>query len=211
MWTLIKQEYAYTKVGLAVMGLIMIAIWVVHQYVNDWDLYGFIANSASALLIGVGIIGAGIDNEKRDLTYARLPVPIRDIGLVRMAYMALAFVPLVGLWVLFMLVHPDGPYLDALFAMASAIGLSMIIYCVFALSHDFGFYGTHKYRAWLWGIVAASAVILLFATVAGDAEWWHAYTDNFDTFGGMIGHLLVGTVVSLYAIRVFTNRQSFLK
>lgn len=212
MWSLIKMEYAYTRTGLAVYAMITTGLWIFAVVQEGWDLGFFMRNTGIILIATVGIVGSQIDSEKRDRIYTGLPVPIRVISIVRTAYIGMMLVALMGVWTAFMLLSPQGASWASVFSIITSACLVMIGYSIFALSHDFGFYGTYKYRWILWGVVTISLAVAIVMLIEGAFEpMWLDYSAFLKTFNGVLVHVPLGIVAGLCTMQVFVRRRSFLK
>ncbi|MFQ5633470.1 MAG: hypothetical protein ACE5I1_32285 [bacterium] len=175
MWHILKAEFQYMKLGIliaygiGVLLLILAINWGLDTRLDlagvelrfflpqFGNLYSLMANTSTAVIIAVIIIGVQSDQEKRDRFYARLPLPIRTTGLARLLFMLLFQAGMVLLWLILFLLEPPAETMKAIYTMIGVNEFWLGIIVVLLLWHDLGQYGTFKFRGLFLAVVGLVA------------------------------------------------------
>ena len=211
MWSLVKADLIYTRIGLGVVSLFVALFFVLSAFVGDWNFHLFVNNSAVSAMIGMGIMGASIDKERRDRLMMGLPVTVADVGAARLLYVLVVFAALWVVWAVFLLFRPQGGSLSDLWVMINASSVSFVLFALFMIHHDLGFYKPRRYR---WIVYVAAFVFvgsIAWMNVRGvENDWGPAYGRFFRTFPAVVLHVTLAALLFILDLRVFTRRRSYL-
>lgn len=211
MWALIKADFHYTRIGLCVIGLFVAFFFVLAANVTGWHFHSFVNNSAVSAMIGMGIMAASADKERRDRSMMALPVPINDVGIVRLIYVAIVFAGLMVVWSAFLVVRPEPVVLADIWVMFNASAIAFMLFIWFSLHHDFAYHESRRPRLVMYALTAGFLVIIAILGVSGEMdEIGPAYGDFLLSVPGVLFHLTLAVLSFLYALRVFKRRKSFL-
>jgi hypothetical protein len=211
MWTLLLADLKYTRIGLSIIALLSAYFFFQHAWVSGWHFYAFVHNSCASALITMGIMAASIDKEKRDRTHMVLPVTVRSVGLARLLYVPVVFVGLIVVWTIYLLVRPQAPTISDVWFMLNATAVSFFVFMFFALHHDYSYYGTKRYRLWLYVplLVLVATVVLVGFTQELD-EIIPTYWAFLGSFAAVAVHFPIAGLLLLLGVRAFERRRSFL-
>ena len=210
MWSLVKADLIYTRIGLFVISL-FVAFFFVLSVRSDWNFHLFVNNSAVSAMIGMGIMAVSIDKERRDRMMMALPVTVAQVGVARLLYLAVVFAALWVVWGLFLLVRPQGGSLSDLWVIVNASSVSFVLFLLFTIHHDLGFYETRRYR-WIMYLAAFVFVgSIAWMNLRGVLnDWGPAYGRFLTTFLGVVVHVTLTALLFIVDLRIFAGRRSYL-
>ena len=211
MWSLVKADLIYTRFGLVVISLFVALFFVLTAVLSDWNFHIFVNNSAVSAMIGMGIMAASIDKERRDRMMMGLPVTVAQVGVARLLYVAVVFAGLWVVWVVFLLGRPQGASLSDLWVMVNASSVSLVLFLLFTIHHDLGFFKTRRYR-WIMYVAAFLVVSsIAWMNLRGVLnDWGPAYGRFFTTFPAVVVHVTLAALLFMLDLRIFAGRRSYL-
>lgn len=158
MWQIIKAELSYHKIVL-IFGSITVLLFgnAAHFGLEEFDLSEM---AWMVFLAAYTVINLLTQKEKREHYFARLPLPIRTIGLARIAFLYLVFFGLL------LLGFPDemawGNLTRDLRAWTILLGntLLLIAYALSLIVVDLCAIGNRKYRQICWASIAGYGLLM---------------------------------------------------
>jgi hypothetical protein len=211
MWHILKAELDYTKEGLLIMYTIAILFFIAAALWHDWDVFGYMANTAITYFIVMGIIGSESDKEKRIRYYARLPVAPPQLGLVDLIYVTLLQLGMFLLWLGLLLFKPESATARTFWGMLSLNGLLLSLIAVFIIHTHLGFYGAKKYKRITYGILLALALLVVGLIYFGHINAVTRFLrSHFVSVSGALVSTFLWLGLSYLSVIIFVRRKSYL-
>ena len=204
MWRIFKAELAYNKFGFLIAYVLALIFQI-------GEFYTQITSSMIIFFIAIGIMGSESDKEKRDRFHSLLPLPIKQLALIRMIFV-LAFQ--VGFLVILLIKFFNtqfGTNNSVLWSILIANGFILSVINIFVIYTELGFFNTIKYRFILLGIIAIILIGLSLALYMGFLRTVFATGSNFakSPFDALIiNFICIGMFYFSYAL--FIRRKSYL-
>ena len=212
MWALVKADFLYTRLGLGIIAFFVAFFFVQSATISGWHFATFVNNTAVSAMIGMGIMGASADKERRDRTMIALPITINRVGVARLIYVNIVFAALMVVWSIFLVVRPGGVDIQDVWIMFNAASVAMTLFLGFMIHHDLGFYETWRYRIMIYvGVAVFLATIAVLGISGYMDEVGKAYGNFFETFTGVLVHFVAAAATFYLSLRVFERRRSYLK
>lgn len=146
MWQIFKAELSYNKFGFLIAYALAFII-------HFGGFYPQIASSMVIFFIAIGMMGSQSDKEKRDRLHSLLPIPIKQLAFIRLAFV---FVFQLG-FVVILLSHFFSAYFgkdnSAFWSILVANGFILSVINVFIIYTELGFFNKKRYRFTFLGII----------------------------------------------------------
>ena len=232
MWQILKTELQYAKVAMAVNYLLGVLLLI---FAINWDmdgeiefgeirlrffvpnfveLYTLMANTMTLAIIVFVILGVQIGAEKRVRLYARLPMPIKAIGVARLLPALCFQAGIMLLWLILFWVEPPAETGKALFTMVGVAALFLGVLLIVLLWFDLGAFGTRKFQmVLLAGICLTALGYLWFIFHRFDEISEQQVVDRLLFYRSPAGAVFVSAAfigLLWLSVRVFAKRKSYL-
>lgn len=211
MWKIFNAEIRYHKLVLTIAYTIAMLFFVAAALWRDWDIFGYMANTAITYFIAMGVIGSESDKEKRVRYHAGLPVTPTQLGLVDLIYVTLFQFGMILLWVILLFFKPQSATATTIWGMLSLNGLLLSLVNVLIIHTHLGFYGEKKYKRITYGILLALASLVVGLVYFGHINavarflWRH-----FRSVSGALVSTLLWLGLSYLSVVIFVRRKSYL-
>ena len=179
---------------------------------DDWDFDQYAWNTLWVFLISIGVLGSKSDKEKRDRYYRMLPLPISRVAIGRFLFAFVVMFALWLTWMLFMWLRPEGITLPSFWFSLTLMGGFLAVVTVFMIHHDFGYFGTRKYKFMIYGALLL-IVMLIVAAALGDVldNIYHGHADFVRTPVAAAVYWALCVVLYYAGAHVFIRRKSYLE
>lgn len=160
MWQILKAELSYNISG-------FIIAYVLALIVQIGEFYTQVTSSMLIFFIAIGIMGSASDKEKRDRFHSLLPIPIKQLAFIRMAFVIIFQLGFLVILTSHFLSTYFGKDNSAFWTILIANGLILCFINIFIIYTELGFFNTKKYRFILLGIIAIILIDLALAVYLG--------------------------------------------
>ena len=156
MWKIFKADLAYNKFG-------FIIAYALAFVIHFGGFYPQIASSMILFFIAIGMMSSQSDKEKRDRFHTLLPIPIKQLAFIRLAFVIVFQLGFVVILVSHFLNTSFGKDNSAFWSILVANGFIHSVINVFIIYSELGFFNKKRYRFTFLGIIAV--VLILIALV----------------------------------------------
>ena len=160
MWQILKADLSYNKFGFLIAYALALII-------HFGGFYPQIASSTIIFFITIGIMGSASDKEKRNRLYSLLPIPIKQLAFVRLAFVIVFQLGFVVILVNHFLSTYFGKDNSAFWSILVANGFILSWINVFIIYSELGFFNKKKYRLTFLGIIAVVLILIALMLYLG--------------------------------------------
>lgn len=203
MWQIFKADLAYNKLGF----LIAYALALIIRF---GGFFPPLAASMIIFFIAIGMMGSQSDKEKRDRLHSLLPIPIKQLAFIRLAFVAIFQFGFVVILVSHFLSTYFGKDNSAFWSILVANGFILSVINIFIIYSELGFFNKKRYLFTFLGIIIG---VLNFIALGFFLGYLRSFVIRSE-FGKTPIHALIfnGIALGMFYLSyvLFIRRKSYL-